>query len=110
MFYINSNFLFTAPIYAEEVLPDASNDYLTALSFDHYLQVDVRNYPYDRQPNCLAYIPIGQGKRYFQGGFYGGRTKEMLLLSDWCKEAIAHDFNKKSWHAFMMNPISIAIC
>lgn len=95
VFYINSNFLFTAPIYAEEVLPDASNDYLTALSFDHYLQVDVRNYPYDRQPNCLAYIPIGQGKRYFQGGFYGGRTKEMLLLSDWCKEAIAHDFNKK---------------
>lgn len=95
VFYINSNFLFTAPIYAEEVLPDASNDYLTALSFDHYLQVNVRNYPYDRQPDCLAYIPIGQGKRYFQGGFYGGRTKEMLLLSDWCREAIAHDFNKK---------------
>lgn len=95
VFYINSNFLFTIPIYAEEVLPDASNDYLTALSFDHYLQVDVRNYPYDRQPDCLAYIPIGQGKRYFQGGFYGGRTREMLLLSDWCRKAIAQDFNKK---------------
>lgn len=95
VFYINSNFLFAAPIYAEEVLPDASNDYLTALSFDHYLQVDIKNYPYDRQPDCLAYIPIGQGKRYFQGGFYGGRTKEMLLLSDWCREAIAQDFGKK---------------
>lgn len=95
VFYINSNFLFTAPIYAKEILPDASDDYLTALSFDHYLQVDVENYPYDRQPESLAYIPIGQGKRYFQGGFYGGRTREMLLLSDWCCEAIAQDFNRK---------------
>lgn len=95
VFYINSNFFFTAPINAQEVLPDASNDYLTALSFDHYLKVDVSNYPYDRNPNCLAYIPIGQGKRYYQGGFYGGRTEEMLILSDWCKEAIAQDFSKK---------------
>lgn len=95
VFYINGNFLFTAPIYAEEVLHDASNGYLTALSFDHYLQIDVRNYPYDHQPDCLAYIPIGQGKRYFQGGFYGGRNREILLLSDWCREPIAQDFNKK---------------
>ena len=95
VFYINSNFLFTAPIYAKEVLPDLSNDYLTALSFNHYLQIEIINYPYDRQPDCLAYIPVGQGKRYFQGGFYGGRTKEMLLLSDWCREAIAQDFGKK---------------
>ena len=50
VFYINSNFLFTAPIYAEEVLPDASNGYLTALSFDHYLQVDIRNIPTTASP------------------------------------------------------------
>lgn len=95
VFYINSNFLFTAPIYAEEVLPKASDGYLTALSFDHYLYVNIRNYPYDRNPDSLAFIPIGEGKRYYQGGFYGGRTKEMLLLSEWCRTAIAQDFNKK---------------
>lgn len=94
VFYINSNFLFTAPIYVKEVLPDASDNYLTALSFDHYLQVDVKNYPYDRQLDSLAYVPIGQGKRYVQGGFYEGRTREMLLFSDWFSEAIAQDFNR----------------
>lgn len=50
-------------------------------------------------------VKIGQRKRYFQGVFYGGRTREILLLSDWCRETITQDFNKKSWHAFMMNPI-----
>ena len=95
VFYINSNFLFTAPIYADEVLPKASDSYLTALSFDHYLNVDVRNYPYDRNPDCLAFIPTGAGKRYYQGGFYCGRTIEMLLLSEWCRAAIAQDFSKK---------------
>lgn len=50
VFYINRNFQFTAPIYAEEVLPDASNGYLTALSFDHYLQVDIRNIPTTASP------------------------------------------------------------
>lgn len=95
VFYINSNFLFTSPIYAVEVLPTVSDDYLTALSFDHYLGIDVCHYPYDRNPQCLAYIPIGKGKRYYQGGFYGGRTKELLALSDWCREAIARDFSQK---------------
>lgn len=95
VFFINSNFKFVAPSYCNEILPDACDDYLTALSFDHYLDVAIDQYPYDRNEQCHAYIPYGQGQRYFQGGFYGGRTREVIALSEWCREAINKDLGNK---------------
>lgn len=95
IFYLNGNFKFISPIYCEEILPQAEHDYLTALSFSHYLTIHPDQYPYDRNENCNAFIPYGQGKYYFQGGFYGGRTQEVLTLSKWCRDAIETDFKKK---------------
>ncbi|GAA6244107.1 hypothetical protein F030043B2_31490 [Bacteroides fragilis] len=95
IFYLNGNFKFISPIYCDEILPQAEHNYLTALSFSHYLTIHPDHYPYDRNKNCNAFIPYGQGKYYFQGGFYGGRTQEVLSLSEWCRDAIEADFNKK---------------
>lgn len=53
--------------------------------------MDIDKYPYDRNEKCKAYIPYGEGKRYYQATFYGARTEEMLLFSDWSKEAIESD-------------------
>lgn len=95
LFYLNGNFKFIAPIYCGEILPQAEHGYLTGLSFDHYSTISPDQYPYDRNENCGAFIPYGQGKTYFQGGFYGGRTQEVLALSAWCRDAIEGDFQKK---------------
>lgn len=91
IFYVNSNMLFTNPIYCKEILPNASQSYLTALSFDHCRSISLDNYPYEQQQNCQAYIPFGKRARYYRDIFYGGRTNEVLLMSEWITNAIAHD-------------------
>ena len=95
LFYLNGNYKFIEPILSEEILPGADNDYLTALSFDYYKEISSDDYPYDRNPDCNACIPFGQGERYYQGGFYGGRTEEVLKLSQWCAARIKEDLDKK---------------
>lgn len=95
VFYLNGNYKFVEPILSHEILCGPDNDYLTALSFDIYKSKSPGELPYDRNPCCQAYIPLGQGTSYYQGGFYGGRTKEMLLLSQWCASRIEEDLRKK---------------
>lgn len=95
IFYLNGNYKFVEPIVSREILSGPENNYLTALSFDIYKSKSPENLPYDRNPHCHAYIPFGQGTSYYQGGFYGGRTKEMLLLSRWCASRIEEDLSKK---------------
>lgn len=101
IFFLNGNFKFIEPIYSEEILPDESNDYITALSFDLNKHKTPDELSYDRNPDCNAYIPKGQGKRYYQGGLYGGRTQEIIQMSEWIKERIDEDLSKKiiaRWH------------
>lgn len=101
VFYMNGNFKFVEPILAKEVLPVAENDFLTALSFDLYKNTPVDYLPYDRNPNCHAYMEPGTGKRYYQGGFYGGRSEEIIRLSEWCMKYIEEDLSNKiiaRWH------------
>lgn len=101
VFYLNGNYKFLEPIYSEEILPEAEHHYLTALSFDAYANKALSDLPYDRNPACRAYIERGQGKKYYQGGFYGGRTAEVIELSEWCMQAIRKDLKNKiiaRWH------------
>lgn len=101
LFYMNGNYKFIAPIYLTEVLPDEKHKYFTALSFDMYKDRLPSQLPYDRNPKCQAYIEEGKGGKYYQGGFYGGRTKEVLSFSQWCVKRIQEDLNHKiiaKWH------------
>jgi histo-blood group ABO system transferase len=45
---------------------------------------------YDRNPKSLAYVPLGEGKTYYAGGFNGGSTKGFIKMS----EVIADRVNK----------------
>lgn len=101
IFFLNGNFKFVEPIYSEEVVPGEENGYLTALSFDFYKERVPDELPYDRNPECHAFIPQGQGSRYYQGGFYGGRTAELLQMSEWIMTNIQEDLKRKiiaRWH------------
>lgn len=47
-------------------------------------------FSYDRNPNCKAYIPYGEGNYYYAGGFNGGSKTGFLkmaeTISNWRKE------------------------
>lgn len=101
IFFLNGNFKFVEPILSIEVIPSEENDYITALSFDFNKDKTPDELPYDRNPQCLAYMEYGEGRYYYQGGFYGGRTLEILQMSDWIRQRIETDLSKKiiaRWH------------
>ena len=94
VFYINANYKIHDTIFCYEILPTEEDGYLAALSFDHLALNSPDTFSYDRNPQSLAYIPYGMGIRYFQGGFYGGRVPEVLLLSECCDLGIRIDVEK----------------
>ncbi len=55
----------------------------------------------ERNPNCLAYIPIGSNNRYYCGGFFGGSTLEFIQMSEKIKSNIDTDLSNNViaiWH------------
>lgn len=94
LFYLNANYKVLKPIYCKEILPLERDNYLVSLSFHVFDNVSVDKLPYDRNPACNAYMATGQGERYYQGGFYGGRTPEVLAYAHWCDKVTKDDLAK----------------
>ena len=67
-----------------------------ALSWHIYQIKSPKKFPYDRNPNSLAYISYDEGVYYFQGGLNGGRTKEYLELAEQCMIAVDIDVEKNN--------------
>jgi len=80
-FFFNANTLFLKPILSEEVFSDSLHDYLVNLSFHTFLSKPKTLWPYDRNPASTAFMKPEEGERYYQGGFYGGRTEEFLAMN-----------------------------
>ncbi|MCX6308293.1 MAG: hypothetical protein NTY32_05480 [Bacteroidia bacterium] len=80
-FFFNANTQFLKPIHLEEVIPDSIHDYLVNLSFHTFLSKPKALWPYDRNPASTAFMKPEEGVRYYQGGFYGGRTNEFLEMN-----------------------------
>lgn len=91
IFYLNGNYRPVRPIYTNEIIPGKQDGYLVGLSFHVYRHKRASLLPYERNVHSKAYIPYGMGDTYFQGGFYGGRTKELLDLARWCFYAYSED-------------------
>ena len=61
----------------------------------------VNEFTYDRNPESFAYIPEGQGKHYFMGGFNGGKAKNYFELVHCLDDSIKKDLEKNVialWH------------
>ncbi len=59
------------------------------------------NASYERNPKSLAYIPIGEGKTYYAGGFNGGRTEHFLKMSQIISDRVTKDLENNIialWH------------
>ncbi len=76
IYFFNGNVLFLEDISIEEFCP--VDDAL--LVIQHHWFVDKPNvtYPYDRNPNSLAYIPMGEGKHYVCGGINGAKAQVFI--------------------------------
>lgn len=74
--------------------PSAEDGFLVGLVWHIYRIKDRDSFPYDRNPDSMAYIPYGQGLYYFQGGFNGGRTFEYLQLIEACMRDVEIDYKK----------------
>lgn len=91
IFFFNGNTLFLRPVTENEVIPTEKESYLVALSWTN-IYTDNLNFPYERNEKSLAYIPLGSGRYYFQGGLNGGRCLEYLELLKTCFDRIEKDF------------------
>ena len=58
-------------------------------------------FSYERRPESTAYIPYGQGKMYYAGGFNGGKPEHFLKMSEKIASSIEDDLKKgiiAVWH------------
>ena len=57
---------------------------------------------YDRNPNSLAFVPLGEeGENYYAGGFNGGKTECFLKMAEVIADRVNQDLEKDVialWH------------
>lgn len=118
VYFFNANMLFVDDV-GEEVIPDASNDYLMGVLHPCFFNSSVNNYPYERRTSSQFYIPYGYGKSYYQGCFNGGSAKEFMEMSRILASSIDtdlansivpiwHDESALNFYYSYWNPLSLS--
>jgi histo-blood group ABO system transferase len=80
----------------DEVLSD-----LVATNHPYKIYEKPDQYSYERRPESLAYVPLGEGTNYYAGGFNGGSTKEFLKMSEVIADRVNRDLENgivAVWH------------
>ncbi len=99
-FFFNVNLKFVGEI-GEECLPKQENDYLVGVRHQGFYSQSPTEFPYERNFDSNFYIPIGEGKFYFQGCFIGGVTSEFMKMSKELEILINRDLGNDIvpiWH------------
>lgn len=58
-------------------------------------------FSYERREQSTAYVPYGEGKMYYAGGFNGGKPEHFLKMAETIVENVDKDFEKNIisvWH------------
>ncbi len=100
LYFLNINLICIKPI-GDEILPTSYNDGLMVCTHAGYYTKPIETYPYERNPNCKAYVPMGEGKHYAPGGFNGGTSAAFLALSEECSKNVRIDLQNRiiaQWH------------
>jgi hypothetical protein len=100
IFFINANMIFLQPV-GVEILPTESEGGLVAVKHPGFYNKTSTEFTFERNTLSKAYIPFGQGKYYFMGGFNGGNAKAYLQLIKHLKEQIEEDLSNNIialWH------------
>ncbi len=97
VFFFNANAVFLQEI-NEDILP---NDGLLVVQHPVYYNKPRRKFPYDQNPESLAYIPKNKGDVYVVGGVNGGTGKDYTKLILDLERNIDIDYQKgiiALWH------------
>lgn len=77
LYFFNANMQFRDFV-GEEILPNETG--LIGVLHPGFYDKTNKEFPYDRNPESLAYIPEHNGVHYFMGGVNGGATESFLKL------------------------------
>jgi histo-blood group ABO system transferase len=62
---------------------------------------DINTISYDRNSKSLAYVPYGEGRTYYAGGFNGGKTERFIEMSEVIASRVNQDLENgiiALWH------------
>ena len=74
---------------------------LVATQHPGFWYKSVDEFSYERRPEYKAYIPYGEGKMYYAGGFNGGKPEHFLKMSETIVNNVEEDFKNNLiavWH------------
>lgn len=93
IFFFNANAKIIMPI-GKEILPEGHFNLMMSVYPKHYKK-DKKTFPYDRNSESTAYIPMGEGSLYYvQGGLNGGKTDAYIEMIKTCEKHIDLDLKK----------------
>lgn len=78
IFFFNANALFVDFVTEQHILPEAED--LVVVQHPSFYDKKRSQYPYEKNPNSLAYIARYEGKVYVQGCLSGGKSKPYIDL------------------------------
>jgi hypothetical protein len=118
VFFLNANMLFVDTV-GDEVIPKEENHHLMGVIHPGYQDKPNIMFPYERRPQSSVFIPNGQGVRYYQGCFNGGRTEEFMQMSSILEHSIDSDLSKSivplwhdesalNWYYSLKKPLTIS--
>lgn len=82
---------------SEEVLVDG----IVAARHPYQSFNNIKDITYDRNPKSLAYVPHGEGKTYYAGGFNGGKSESFVSMAEVIAERVEKDLVRgiiALWH------------
>lgn len=94
-------FYFDADMRVDNIVGDEVLGNLVATEHPYQSFYSINEMSYDRNPKSLAYVPIGEGKKYYAGGFNGGSTKDFLKMSEAISKNVNEDLKNNVialWH------------
>ncbi|MCD7797832.1 MAG: hypothetical protein LUG84_00265 [Akkermansiaceae bacterium] len=100
VFFINADYVFFQEV-SRAILPTPDEGGLVVAEHRKSLELDVEEYPYERNPASAAFIPAGKGEHYFAGGFNGGAVPAFLELCRSISKATQEDLEHNIvavWH------------
>lgn len=100
LFFLNANMKFFEDV-GEEVIPTNENDFLMGVNHPAFYTSKKEIFTYERRKESSFYIPLTDGKYYYQGCFNGGKSKNFLEMSEILSNMIDKDLNNNIipiWH------------
>lgn len=102
LFFLNANVICVNEVTEQELLPleDESKGIVVVKQPGFYNKPNTE-FTYDRNPECAAYIPMGEGVYYVSGGCNGGRREDYLRAVKWMRDNTDKDIAKgiiALWH------------